>query len=75
VGTGNACSVGFDVDVAFARVERTLLSVALDVDFDLAVDFVSALFMPLGTQVREGHDFQSCRKPTPHVEQRRCGAA
>jgi len=34
VGLSDACSPVFDVDVAVARVERTLLSVAFDLDFD-----------------------------------------
>ncbi len=43
VGTTNACSAALDVAVAFARVERTLLSIAFDVDLDLA-----------GTRIRRG---------------------
>jgi hypothetical protein len=42
VGTTNACSVAVDLDLAFARVERTLLSVAFDLDFDFEI-----LILPL----------------------------
>jgi hypothetical protein len=38
VGTTDARSAVRDVDVAFVRVERTLLSVAFDVDLDFDFD-------------------------------------
>ena len=36
VGTTDACTIGFDPEVAFAPVERTLLSAAFDLDYDFA---------------------------------------
>jgi hypothetical protein len=35
VGTTDACTTALDAALAFARLERTLLSVAFEVDFDL----------------------------------------
>jgi hypothetical protein len=51
----------FEVDVA--RVERTLLSAAFDVDLDF--DLASPTRHRSGKHDREGHDVQSCRKPKP----------
>jgi hypothetical protein len=56
-------------------VERALLPVAFDVALDVAVDFVSALWMPPGRQGREGHDVHACRKGAPTVEEQRFSAA
>jgi hypothetical protein len=47
-GKTNARSAALDVDVAFARVERTLLSVAFDLDLDLDLDFDLALDVARG---------------------------
>jgi hypothetical protein len=66
VGITNARSVAFDVDFArdAASVERTLLSVALDLalDFDVGPDFVSAQSRPMRKHSREGHDFSRATK-------------
>ena len=74
VGTTNACSVGFDVDVALdvARVERTLLSVALDLGFDLdpapytnARATVEERRLQRRVRLLGGAALQRCDNPTP----------
>jgi hypothetical protein len=76
VGTTSARSAALDVDVAFARVERTLLSVAFDLDVDLLLAPPQALsFRPQPGPERSRRGRRSggtrCQPAPPQLMERR----